>query len=230
MDTFQLISTAREHAGQAHEQGVRSIRLPVLGFSDWAGFFERPDDLAAREAHRTLQKRNYYFKHFLENHGIEVTMVLCTVADLMQWAMDHEHPLLGERERAHVLIHFINQPDLPPTKCVHKRPLTADLAGSSLELFASITMYGDNPEQPELMSTVIHTRDGLVVDSLEALSVEHDPQEAFGLASELMARHGVGNAFHDPQVREPRFCPDCNELLLNVAGSREYKQLDRSVN
>ena len=227
MDTFQIIHAAREHAQQAHQQGVRSIRLPVLSFKDWAEFFERPDGLADREAHRTLQKRNYYFKHFLQGHGIEVTMVLCTNRDLRIWADDNAHQLTGEREKSHVLIHYINQPDLPPTKCVHKRPLTADLAGSSLELFASITMFGDNPEQPELMSTVVHTRDGLVVDSFEALSVEHDPQEAFGLAAELMARHGVRNAFQDPQVRVPQFCPDCNELLVNVAGSREYEQLDK---
>ena len=230
MDTYQLINAAREHARVANEQGVRSMRLPVLSLRDWTEFFQQPVGLAAEEAHRTLQKRNYYFKHFLEGYGIEVTMVLCSASELRQWAADSNHPLTEEREKSHVLIHFINQPDLPPNKCVHKKPVTADLAGSSLELFATITMYGDNPEQPELMSTVVHTRDGQVADSLEILSVEHNPQEAFGLASELMARHGVKNAFHDPQVRTPQFCPDCNELLLNVAGSGEYEQLGRSVN
>ena len=216
-----------EQAQAAKKQGVTSVRLPVLSFTEYCRVFEHEDDFSSRQAHRAHQKRNFYFKRFLENQGIDVTMVTCRSHELATWAREHEHALNTDRERTHALAHFVSRPDLPPAACVHKRPLTAAMADSGLELYATITTYGESPERPEVLSTAVHTQEGQVVESLEILAVDHSPQEAFGLCSDFMAKHGVVNAFHDSTVRRPEFCPDCGELLVNVAGLSEYDRLDK---
>jgi len=225
MNTLQIIKSAQENADRAAAQGARGVRLPVVSFEDWRNFHGRKDDLSAREAHRAEQKRNYYFKRFLEAKGIGVAMVTCRADPVREWAVENDHPMQSQGERLHVLAHYVNQPDLPPAQCIHKRPLTADMAGSGLELNATLTTYGESPDAPEILSTVVHTRDGGVLESLEVLGVEHSPQEAFDLAMDLMSRHGVRNAFQDPQVRRPEFCPDCNELLVHTASAREYSRI-----
>jgi len=225
MKTTHIIAGAQEHARRAKEKGLKSLRLPVLRFEEWAELYGRSDDLAGREAYRAGQKRNFYFKRFLEAEGIEVTMITCQARAVAGWAEAHGHPMNSDPQRTHVLAHYVNQPDLPPARCVHKRPLTPDLAESGLELYATMSMYGENPDRPEVLSTVVHTRDGLVVESLEVLAVEHSPREAFRQATELMTRHGVTRAFHDPGVHRMEFCPDCGELLVAAAGPWEYERM-----
>ncbi len=226
MDTLKIISGAMEQAKAAKQQGVTSVRLPVLSFSEYRRVFEREDDLSTRQDHRAHQKRNFYFKRFLEDQGIDVTMVFCQREELAAWAEETNHALTTDRERAHALAHFVGRPELPATACVHKRPLTTAMAESGLELYATITTFGESSERPEVLSTAVHTRDGQVVESLEILAVDHSPQEAFGLCSDFLAKHGVVNAFHDQVVRRPEFCSDCGELLVNVAGPAEYNRLD----
>ena len=226
MDTPKIISGAMDQAQAARQQGVTSVRLPVLSFPEFCRIFKREDDLSSRQDHRAHQKRNFYFKRFLEEQGIDVTMVTCRSEELAAWAGETNHDLNTDRERTHALAHFVGRPELPAAACVHKRPLTSAMAGTGLELFATITTFGESSERPEVLSTAIHTRDGQVVESLEVLAVEHSPQEAFGLCADFMARHGVVNAFHDQVVRRPEFCPDCGELLVNVAGPTEYAKID----
>jgi hypothetical protein len=226
LDTLKIISGAMEQAKAAKQQGVTSVRLPVLSFSEFCRIFEREDDYSSRQDHRTHQKRNFYFKRFLEDQGIDVTMVTCRSEELKTWARETDHDLNTDQERTHALAHFVGRPELPAAACVHKRPLTTAMAECGLELFATLTTFGESSERPEILSTAVHTRDGQVVESLEVLAVEHSPQEAFGLCSEFMAKHGVVNAFHDQVVRRPEFCPDCGELLVNVAGPAEYNRLD----
>lgn len=221
-DTQQIIVSSREYARLAKSRGVASVRLPVMGFAEWARFFDRTDDLAARERHRGWQKRNFYFKRFLEAEGIAVTVITCPAQAVRDWAEAHGHPMTSEDERTHVLAHYVNQPDLPPAQCVHQRPLTAAMAGSGITLYGTVTWFGEGPDRPEVLSTVVHTRDGWVVESLELLGADHTVQEAFGLATEFLSRHGVRTAFQDPDVRRPEFCPDCGELLVHTAGPQEY--------
>lgn len=225
MNTAEIIRGAREHARLAGRRGLKTVRLPVTSFEEWAQIYGRADDEAGREAYRRQQKRNFYFKHFLEGQGIEVTMVTCRAQEVAEWAAANGHPMTTDQERTHVLAHYAGRPELPPAMCVQKKPLTADLAGSGLELFATMTMYGESPEAPEILSTAIHTRDGWVVESLEVLGAENTPEEAFDLASRLMARHGVKSVFQDSRVRRPEFCPDCNELVVGTAGPHEYERL-----
>lgn len=227
MDVLGTIKTAKNQARQAKERGLKTVRLPVLNFEEWAEFFNRTDDLAGREAYRAWQKRNFYFKRFLEAEGVEVTVISAKAKDAADWAVANNHPLTSNKERTHVLTHYINQPDLPPSQCVHKRPLTTDMSSSGLELFATLTTFGERPDLPEILSAVIHTKDGWVVESLEVLGVEHTPKEAFEMAAGLMARHGVENAFYDEKVRRPEYCPDCGEVLVHTASHLEYEQMDR---
>jgi hypothetical protein len=224
MDFQKLILTARENARMARERGLRTVRLPVLAYEDWALLYGH-NDLAAQQAHYLHQKRNFYFKRFLEGEGIDVTMVTCRATDVMDWAFDNDHPLTNDHERAHVLAHYAGQPDLPPSKCVHKRPLTTAMAGLGWTLYGTITAYGERTDLPEILSLAIHTRDGQVVESMEILAIEHTTAEAFDRFQGLMARHGVTQAFHDPVVHRPQFCADCNELLVNVASELEYQRL-----
>ena len=228
VDTLQIIAKAQAFARMAREQEVKNVQLPVMDFQEWRQIFDKKDNLAAREEHRTMQKRNYYFKYYLKDQNIDVTMVTCRARDIIDWAKANDHPFGDANERTHVLTHYANQPDPPPSKCVHKRPDTSFMAGLGFELYGSLTIYGERTDQPELMTIVVHTRDGAVVDYLETPIVEHPMEEAFGLVMDFLKKYGVKNAFRDPNVRRPEFCPDCNELLVNVASPKEYEQLKNS--
>lgn len=225
MDLLKIINTARHQAKAAKERGLGQVKLSVLSYEDWARIYEQEDNLASREEHRTHQLRNYFFKHFLESEGLEVTMVACRADALLDWAEENGHPLTSKQEKTHVLAHFTHRPDLPPTTCIHNRPLTVGLAGMGMDLYATITAYGESPDNPQILSAAVHNRDGGVVESLDVLAAQHSMEEAFGMISELLAKHGVKNAFQDPEVRRPEFCPDCNELLVNVASEKEYQRL-----
>lgn len=227
MDTAKIVAEARQAAARAREMERRNVRLPVMNFTEWAALYGRHDNLAAREEHRFVQKRNFYFKRFLETEKIEVTMVACRAEAVAEWADNEGHPFFSDSDKTHVLAHYVSQPDLPPAQCVHKRPLTADLAAAGLELFATMTVYGERPDLPEILSTVVHTRDGWVVESLEVLAAECGGDEAFDKAGSFMQRHGVKHAFQDPNVRRPEFCADCGELLVNTASEAEYGQIKR---
>ena len=129
MNTSRIIAAAMEAAKQAQAHGVPKVKLPVMEFKEWARFNFRPDNLASKEAYRAEQKRNFYFKKFLQAHDIEVVMVVCRSDRVVEWAEENDHPLTNDQERTHVLAHYSNSPDIDGPKCVHKKPDPAILSG-----------------------------------------------------------------------------------------------------
>ena len=226
MNTSRIIAAAMQAADTAKKNGAAKIKLPVMEFSEWARFHFRSDNLASREAFRADQKRNYYFKRFLESRDIEVVMIVCPADKLIDWADENDHPLTTEQERTHVLAHYTNSPGVCSSQCVHKKPDASAFLSLGPEVFGTLSMFGETQESPEILSAVVHTRDGKVVDSKEILAIEHESDEAFNLASEFFRSCGVQKAFLDKTVRRPDFCPDCNELLVNVASELEYQHLE----
>ncbi|MFH1134577.1 MAG: hypothetical protein V1816_00675 [Pseudomonadota bacterium] len=225
MNTSRIIAAALEAAKQAQARGVPKVILPVMEFKEWSTYHFRPDNLASREAFRAEQKRSFYFKKFLQGREIEVALVVCRADQVIAWAEEHDHPLTNDQERTHVLAHYSNQPDIAGPQCVHKKPDPAILADLGLQVYGTLSIFGESPDAPEILSAVVHTREGQVVDAKEILAAERETEEAFGLASEFFRAGGVKHAFLDQQVRRPEFCPDCHELLLNVASDAEYEQL-----
>lgn len=226
MNLSSLIEQARAMAKQFVAKGHAEVRLPVFDYEDWRQIYRRPAQGSSLSEFRQQTKTSFYLMHFLREMGVEVLPVPVRASQFLPWAQKTSHDLADGHDLAHAVGEYVNDPVTPTTGCRHSDMLSGLLPGQGPAL-ATITVFGENNEQPEVMSVVIHRPDGQVLTSLEILAVDHTPQEAWDQAVAFLDRFRPGRVFHDHTIRYPEYCADCNALLVNVASAADIEAASR---
>lgn len=221
MNLSQVIQQAQAMAKAFQERGPREIRLPVFAFEDWRQVYRRPSDGRALDEFRAYQKRTWYLMHYLRSQGMEVEPVPVLADPFLDWALDNGHQIQNPHELAHAVGEYANEPTSPVSQCRHSQP--GSLGQRVPDLLATITVFGEQPQAPEVMSVVMHRPDGQVLDTLQILAVDCGPEQAWQRAQAFLEQHAPQKVFHDPQVRRPDYCPDCNGLLVNLASAQDQE-------
>jgi hypothetical protein len=226
LSTRKIIDQAQALARDFVERGHRRVRLPVFAYEDWCEIYRRPPGGESLHAFRTQQRRTWYLMRFLGDEGVEVEAVPVKADELLDWAEGGDHDLNDPHELAHAVGEYVNRPQARTSACRHAElpQGTAQALGATL---ATLTVFGERPEEPEVMSIVLHRPDGAVLHSLEILACQHSPQEAWEQVQAYLDRHRPERVFHDRTVRRPEFCPDCNALLVHVASPEEVEDARR---
>ncbi len=215
----QIVDQARSLAQAFAQKGHQEVRLPVFGFEDWREIYHKPADGPSLAEFRVQLKRNWYLMHFLRRDGIKVLPVPVKPAPLMAWAADTGHQLDNGHDLAHAVGEYVNRPETPVAMCRHAEP--EHLSESRPGLLGTVTVFGDTPDAPEIMSVVLHAGDGTVLSTLEILAAECSPQEAWQRVEIYLDDHGPGKVFQDQVIRRPEYCEDCGGLLVNVASAAD---------
>ena len=222
MDLEKTIQWARATAQNFAQRQHQVVRLPAFSFEDWMAVYGRPSDGASLSAFRTQQRRNFYLAHFLRDQGMVVEPVPIMADNFQAWAQQEEHKLDNGHELAHAVGDYVNQPLAPLAACRHQEEWD-ELEVEPGDYLATITVFGESEEAPEVMSVVLHEEDGRVIYTMELLAAEMSPQQAWDQAKAFLNRHRPKKVFHDQTVRRPEFCADCNGLMVNVASSRDVE-------
>jgi hypothetical protein len=217
-----IIDQARAMAQQFVAKGHDQVRLPVFDYEDWRQIYRRPAQGSSLTEYRQQSKSSFYLMHFLREMGVEVLPVPVKASQFLPWAEGTSHDLADGHELAHAVGEYVNDQATPVTNCQHSDLISGLLLGQGPAL-ATVTIFGENNEQPEVMSVVIHRPDGQVLESLQLLAADHSPQEAWDLAVAFLDRFRPGRVFQDHTVRYPQYCTDCNALLLNVASAADVE-------
>lgn len=212
MNTTQIIDSSRALAREFIGKGHQSVRLAVFNFDDWCGIFKRPRQGESLQEFREQTRRNFYLFRFLRDKGVEVVPVPIAKKPFMEWVEQTGHDLGDGHGTSHAVGEYVNRPETPFAQCRHHQVATKP--GQAL---ATITVYGETPDQPEILGAVIHLKDGTVLASLEVLAADHSPDEAMDKIGAFWDVYQPQGVFQDPQVRQPEFCADCNGLMLSVA-------------
>ncbi len=218
MDLKKIIETSRALAQRFSAQGHETVRLPVFSFDDWRAVYDRPSAGASLADYLRQVKQNWYLMHFLRAMDIEVLPVPVTAGPFATWAQETEHKLGDGHELAHAVGEYVNDPETPVATCRHGS-LNPDFDG--LGGTATITVFGEDENTPEVMTVVQHTSDGQVLQSLQMAAIDYSPQAAWDEAKRFLARVRPQKVFHDEKVRKPEYCPDCNGLLVSVASPED---------
>lgn len=227
MNLGNIIRQSKQTAGAFRQKGHKEVRLPVFAFEDWREVYSRPADGQAVSDFRTHLKRNWYLMHYLRRDGVRVVPVPVRSEPFKAWAAKTGHTLSDGHELAHAVGEYVNDDLTPVAYCRHGEP---DLDPAlEPDLLATITVFGDDAEMPEVMSAVLHRPDGSVLDTLEILAVECDPQEAWQRVGIWLDDNEPKQVFHDKVIRRPEYCADCNGLLVNVASSADQEQAARQT-
>ncbi len=220
MNIRSVIDRARAMARQFVAAGKDSVRLPAFEYADWRVIHNRADDQEAQREFRVLSKVHYYLTRFLLDMGVEVLPVPVRAEAFLDWAKAGGHSIADQHALGHALGDYVNDPAAPVTQCRHRGWDVAP--GSAGEpVLATITIFGETSEQPEVMSAVLHKADGQVLDTIEVLAADHAPQAAWEMVEEFLDRHRPERVFHDQVIRYPQYCPDCNGLQVNVASAAD---------
>lgn len=203
-------------AQQFLQQERRQVRLPVFSFEDWCQIYHRQADGASLSEHRLQTRRNWYLMRFLRDQGVEVIPVPIRAQEFFAWAQGGGHDLEDGHELAHAVGEYANRPETPVALCRHE-----DMSARRGEVLATLTIFGETPEEPEVMSAAVHTDDGVVLATLEVLAAGHSPEQAWQKVSTFLDLHRPRSVFHDQVVRRPEFCSDCNALLVNLASQED---------
>lgn len=222
MNLGHIIGEAKRLANSFVAKGHDSVRLPVIAFEDWLEIYEQTGDGPSLAEYRSQTKRNYYLMHYLRGMGVEVLPVPVRAPEFGVWARASGHNLADPHERAHAVGEYVNDIGVEPARCAHKSPL-ASLGGENV--LATITVYGDTPDDPEVMTVVTHLRDGKVLDSREILAADHSPQQAWEVVETFLDERVPGRVYHDKVIRRPEYCPDCNSLQFSVASPDEMDRV-----
>lgn len=222
MNIRSVIDRARAMANQFVGQGRDQVRLPVFDYQDWLRIYQKEETGESLHEHRVSSKVHYYLIHFLRDMGVEVLPVPVRWAEYEAWGKATGHNPANQHDIAHAVGDYIHDALTPVTQCRHQGWDVALGSGGTKPL-ATLTIFGENSEQPEVMSVVLHRADGQVLASLELLAAEMPPQEAWEKAQEFLDKHAPARVFHDQTVRYPHYCPDCNALLVNVASAQDIQ-------
>ncbi len=218
MNLAQLISQARQMASAAAASGRRSVRVPIFSFEDWCELYMQPRSGPALAAYRTQAKRSWYLMRFLREMDVEAVPVPVTAEEFYAWAEATGHELTDSHSTAHAIGSYVNDPATPPARCMHTYP---DIRLGPGESLATLTVYGESPQEPEVMTAVIHTADGRVITALEILAWDHSPQQAWEKTRAFLDRHQPRTVFHDQTIRPPQYCTACGALLVSVASAED---------
>ena len=216
MNTSQIIARARSLAEAFVGQGRDEVRLPVLDYEDWGGVYRKPAQDASLAEWREQTRLNWYLMHFLRGMNVAVTPVPVRAGAFLSWAAAGRHDLGDGHALAHAVGEYVNDPLAPPAACRHADPSDGVALGQGPPL-ATLTVFGDSADEPEVMAAAVHRPDGRVLASLEVLAAEHSPQQAWDQVDRFLQRWRPAKVFHDQTVRRPEFCSDCNSLLISLA-------------
>lgn len=220
MDLNQIIGQARDLAQRFVAAGRDQVRLPVFSYDDWRAIYGQPQRGQSLAEYRAQTKQSWYLMHFLRCLGAVVYPVPVAAGPFAQWARDGGHRLEDPHQLAHALGEYVNDSSTPRASCLHG---SLNPAYDGLGGLATITVFGESEDRPEVMTVVQHSSEGQVLQSLQLPAVDFSPQEAWEQAQAFLDRVGPSRVFHDQKVRRPEYCPDCNGLLVNVASPQEVR-------
>ena len=225
MSTRGIIERAKGLAKDFAAKGHQSVRLPTFYFEDWCAVYARPDNPDSRDQYRQQARHTYYLMHFLRNLGIKVEPVPVRQAEFLTWAGKEGRSLKNGHDRGHAVGDYVNRPQTPVAPCRHEE-VAGLLALSGKEpLYATITVFGETEQEPEVMSVALHQFDGSVILTRQTLAAEHSPQEAWAQTTAFLDQHQPEKVFHDQTIRQPSFCQDCGALLVNVASPQDLESV-----
>lgn len=204
--------------------GREELRLPVFEFDDFIDVYDLHPDGAALGQYRDHCRRTWYLLYFLRAMDAKPVPVAVDAAEFAQWAQRNGQNLGDGHGRAHAVGDFINHPGAKPAQCQHASQLAPLAVGSAL---ATISLFGEDPDQPEVVSVALHLRDGEVLETLNVLTCDHTPDEAWNMVDGFLDARRPKRVFNDQTVRRPEFCAQCGELLCNVASERDVEQAFR---
>lgn len=222
MNTARIVNEARAMADRFVEQGGRTVKVPVFDYDNWREVYRREQDGSSLTAHRDHSRRNFYLMHYLRAKGVEVVPVAVRADEFAAWVAGGEHDLSDGHGLAHAIGDYVNRPEAKAAPCQHSSELIDELARAAGAV-ATITAFGDDSENPEVLSAVLHTPDGEVLATLELLAAEMTAQQAWEKVERFLDRYAPRGVFHDRTVRRPEFCGDCNALLVNVASPEDVR-------
>lgn len=220
MNSSQIIARARSLAEAFVGQGRDEVRLPVFDYEDWRSIHRKPAQGSSLSEWREQTRLNWYLMHFLRGMNVEVTPVPVRAEAFGTWAAAGTHDLGDGHELAHAVGEYVNDRLVMPAACRHSDPGDGVGLGQGPPL-ATLTVFGENADEPEAMAVAAHRPDGQVLASLEVLAAEHSPQQAWEQVERFLGRWQPAKVFHDQTVRRPEFCADCNSLLLSLASQQD---------
>jgi hypothetical protein len=220
MNTRGIIDRARKLAGDFKQKGHDRVRLPAFDYQDWLAVYSLPHNGESQLQFRGQVRHTWYLIHFLQEMGIKVEPVPVRSTEFLNWAGKNGASLKNGHDRGHAVGDYVNDPKNRPAPCNHADASELLKLGGEA-LFATITVFGEQPQEPEVMSVVLHLSDGSVVNSMQILADDHTPQEAWDMATGFLDKHQPQKVFHDRTVRTPSFCEDCGSLLVNVASPED---------
>lgn len=223
MKTAQLIKQAMHSAEHLLEHGVAHVRLPILLYKDWLEFYGKEDGRESRERRRIEQKLDWYLIHFLRKNGATVEMALISRQTLLEGLGELGFSLDTEKEKRTALNKLSQMGKGSPAPCKHTFEL--DPVEELLPKVGTVTIFGEPADGPEIMSAVVHLKDGSTLAYENVLASEHSPQEAQDICFSFFDRYKVTEVFSSPGIHPPEFCEDCNELLVKVADPVEVEQV-----
>lgn len=221
MDILAIVDQSRALAQAFTQKKHQEVRLPVFSFEDWRTIYDKPSDGSSLAEFRAQLKRNWYLMHFLRRDGVRVLPVPVRPDQFHPWAEESGHSLGNGHDLAHAVGEYVNRDATPVSMCRHSEP--EDLSAWVPGLLATVTVMGDTPEAPELMSVVLHDSDGTVLSTLEILAAEVSPQEAWQRVEIYLDDHEPTKVFHDKTIRRPEYCDDCGGLLVKVASPTDIQ-------
>lgn len=227
MNTSQIIGRAKTTAQAFVAQGKDEVRLPAFEYEDWREIYQKPAQGSSLTEFRQQVRLNWYLMTYLREMNVEVIPVPVRADAFLAWTQSSNHDLKDGHELAHAVGEYVNDMLVLPAACRHKDPVDGVLEGQGPPL-ATLTIYGEDPEEPEVMGVAIHRPDGQVLASLEILAADHSPDQAWEQAGRFLDRWNPAKVFHDRTVRRPEFCGDCNSLLLSVASPADIQASDIS--
>lgn len=196
----------------------KQMRLPVFDFDDFLDVYDLTPDGSALAKFRDHCRRTWYLMHFMRGLGMDPVPIQVTANGFENWLENHPHDTSDGHELAHAVGDYVNEPSVQPAKCSHSNEFAELAKGVGL---ATITMFGENPDMPEVVGVALHLHDGEVIETLEVLTSEYSPQDAWNIVQGFLDRHQPKQVFKDDTVRRPEFCSDCGMLLCNVASAAD---------
>jgi hypothetical protein len=228
LNTREIIREAQALAGAFVKKGKKQIRLPVFSYADWLEIYKRDDDQKARDAYRELTRKNWYVMELLKAKGMAPQPVKVDAFKFSAWAREAGHKTDNAHDLAHAVGDYVNRSAAKISPCTHMEFPTGLPEG--MPCLATITVFGERPEEPEVMSVVLHRSDGSVLKSLEILANDYSPQQAWQMAMTFLDDHQPMGVLHDKTIRKPQFCSDCNSLLVHVASREDIEAVMNGPN
>ena len=225
MSTRGIIDRAKALARDFAQKDHKQVRLPAFYYDDWCSVYARPDNAASREQYRQQARHTWYLIHYLREKGIKVDSVPVRKEEFLTWAGKGGHSLKNSHDRGHAVGDYVNRSETPVAPCRHDEAAELLALAGDEPHYATITVFGESPQEPEIMSVVLHRFDGSVILSQETLAAEHGPQEAWDLTTAFLDKHQPEKVFHDREIRQPSFCQDCGALLVHVASPEDLKSM-----